>query len=145
MLTTFDNMPIAAVMIDKDDSMYLHNKRFLELFGYTLQDIPQLADWWVKAYPDEQYRKWVIDTWNARLQRSIETGENIEAKEYRVTCKNGDVRDMEISGHFLGDRYLATLIDNTEQNRTKEQLIVAKEAAEAANQAKSLFLAQHEP
>ncbi|MGD9262392.1 MAG: transporter substrate-binding domain-containing protein, partial [Desulfobacterales bacterium] len=97
LLTTFDNMPIAAVMIDKDDSMYLHNKRFLELFGYTLQDIPQLADWWVKAYPDEQYRKWVIDTWNARLQRSIETGENIEAKEYRVTCKNGDVRDMEIS------------------------------------------------
>ena len=138
LLTTFDNMPIAAVMIDKDDSMYLHNKRFLELFGYTLQDIPQLADWWVKAYPDEQYRKWVIDTWNARLQRSIETGENIEAKEYRVTCKNGDVRDMEISGHFLGDRYLATLIDNTEQNRTKEQLIVAKEAAEAANQAEEL-------
>jgi PAS domain S-box-containing protein len=141
LLTTFDNMPIAAVMIDKDDSMYLHNRRFLELFGYTLEDIPHLEDWWVKAYPDEQYRKWVIDTWNARLQRSIETGENIEAKEYRVTCKNGDVRDMEISGHFLGDRYLATLIDNTERNRANKELIKAKEAAEAANQAKSIFLA----
>jgi PAS domain S-box-containing protein len=108
LMTTFDNMPIAAVMIDKDNSMYLHNKRFLELFGYTLEDIPHLEDWWVKAYPDEQYRQWVIDTWNACLQRSIETGKNIEAKEYKVTCKNGDVRDMEISGHFLGDRYLAT-------------------------------------
>jgi two-component system sensor histidine kinase EvgS len=141
LLVTFDNMPIAAVMIDKDDSMYLHNKRFLELFGYTLEDIPTLAEWWVKAYPDEQYRKWVIETWNNVLQRSKETGKNIDAKEYKVTCKNGDVRDMEISGHFLGDRYLATLIDNTERNRAKDQLLGAKEDAEAANQAKSLFLA----
>jgi PAS domain S-box-containing protein len=141
LLVTFDNMPIAAVMIDKDDSMYLHNRRFLELFGYTLEDIPTLAEWWVTAYPDEQYRKWVIETWNSVLQRSKETGKNIEAKEYKVTCKNGDVRDMEISGHFLGDRYLATLIDNTERNRAKDHLVEAKEDAEASNQAKSLFLA----
>ena len=141
LLTTFDNMPIAAVMIDKDDSMYLHNKRFIDLFGYTFKDIPHLADWWISAYPDEQYRKWVIETWNSSLQRSRETGKNIEAKEYKVTCKNGDERDMEISGHFLGDRYLATLIDNTERNRANNELIKAKEAAEAANQAKSLFLA----
>ncbi|MCK4838891.1 MAG: transporter substrate-binding domain-containing protein, partial [Desulfobulbaceae bacterium] len=138
---TFDNMPIAAVMIDKDDSMYLHNRRFLELFGYTLEDIPTLAEWWLKAYPDEQYRKWVIETWNDCLRRSIEEVTNIEAKEYKVTCKNGDVRDMEISGHFLGDRYLATHIDNTERNRAKDQLLKAKEAAEDANRAKSTFLA----
>lgn len=141
LLTTFDNMPIAAVMINHDDSMYLHNKRFLELFGYTLEDIPHLSDWWVKAYPEEEYRKWVIETWNACLQRSIETGENIEAKEYKVTCKNGDVRDMEISGHFLGDRYLATLIDNTERNQAKAEIMKAKEAADNANLAKSIFLA----
>jgi two-component system sensor histidine kinase EvgS len=141
LLTTFDNMPIAAVMINNDDSMYLHNKRFLELFGYTLEDIPHLSDWWVKAYPEEEYRKWVIETWNACLQRSIETGENIEAREYKVTCKNGDVRDMEISGHFLGDRYLATLIDNTERNQAKAEIMKAKEAADNANQAKSIFLA----
>ena len=141
LLTTFDSRPIAAVMIDKDDSMYLHNRRFRELTGYTLAEIPHLADWWVRAYPDPDYRRHVIETWNSCLQRSKETGQNIEAREYKVTCKNGDVRELEISGHYLGDRYLATLTDNTEQNRAQGQLVNAKEAAEAANRAKSVFLA----
>jgi len=141
LLTTFHNMPIAAVMIDGDESMYLHNRKFLELFGYTLEDIPTLDDWWPRAYPDEEYRKWVIETWSECLRVSQETGENIEAKEYKVTCKDGRVRDMEIGGHALGERYLATLIDNTERNRAVEELTQAKEVAEAANLAKSQFLA----
>ena len=52
LLKTFHSMPIAAVMIDSDESMYLHNRKFLELFGYTLDDIPTLDDWWPRAYPD---------------------------------------------------------------------------------------------
>jgi PAS domain S-box-containing protein len=134
-------MPIAACLVDKQENMYYHNKRFIDLFGYKHEEIKTLSDWWPKAYPDEHYRQWVIETWSDCVRRSEEKGTDIEAKEYRVTCKNGQLREMEISGIVLGDRYLATLIDNTEGNRAKDQLVAAKEAAETANQAKSIFLA----
>ena len=136
-----ERMPIAACLVDKQENMYYHNKRFIDLFGYKHEEIKTLSDWWPKAYPDDQYRQYVIETWSDCVRRSEEQGTDIEAKEYRVTCKNGQVREMEISGIVLGDRYLATLIDNTERNRAKDQQVAAKEAAEAANQAKSIFLA----
>ncbi|MGD9249850.1 MAG: transporter substrate-binding domain-containing protein [Desulfobacterales bacterium] len=136
-----ERMPIAACLVDKHENMYYHNRRFIELFGYEHDDIKTLAAWWPKAYPDKHYRQWVIETWSACVRRSEEHGTDIEAKEYKVTCKSGEVREMEISGIVLGDRYLATLIDNTERNRTEEQLVKAKEVAEAANHSKSLFLA----
>lgn len=141
LLSTFDKMPIAACMVDKDGNMFYHNNRFIELFGYAAEEIPKLDDWWPRAYPDDQYRDWVIETWSGCVRRSEETGTDIEAKEYRVTCKDGRTRDMEISGISFGERYLATLIDNTERNRAEAQLIEAKETAESANRAKSFFLA----
>jgi PAS domain S-box-containing protein len=136
-----ERMPIAACMVDKQDNMYYHNNRFIELFGYKHEEIKTLADWWPKAYPDEQYRQWAIATWSDCIRRSEAHGTDIDPREYKVTCKNGQVREMEISGIVLGDRYLATLIDNTERNRTQNQLLEAKEIAESASRAKSLFLA----
>jgi PAS domain S-box-containing protein len=136
-----ERMPIAACLVDKQENMYYHNKRFIDSFGYKHEEIKTLSDWWPKAYPDDQYRQWVIETWSDCVRRSEEQGTDIEAKEYRVTCKDGQVREMEISGIALGDRYLATLIDNTERNRANDELTRAKEAADAANRAKSIFLA----
>jgi PAS domain S-box-containing protein len=141
LLSTFDKMPIAACMVDKEGNMFYHNNRFIELFGYAAEEIQKLDDWWPRAYPDDQYRDWVIETWSGCVRRSEETGTDIEAKEYRVTCKDGRKRDMEISGISFGERYLATLIDNTDRNRAQAQLIEAKETAESANRAKSVFLA----
>jgi PAS domain S-box-containing protein len=140
-LGLIERMPIAACLVDKQENMYYYNNRFIESFGYKREEIKQLANWWTKAYPDEHYRQWVIETWSDCVRRAKEEGTDIEAKEYRVTCQNGDIREMEISGIVLGDEYLATLIDHTERNRTKAKLEKAKDAAETANQAKSIFLA----
>jgi PAS domain S-box-containing protein len=128
-------------MVDMDGNMYFRNNRFIELFGYAPQEIAKLDDWWIKAYPDPQYRDWVIRTWSGHVRRSEQTGSDIQPGEYRVTCKDGQVRDVEISGIAFGERYLATLIDNTERNRIQAELQKAKESAEEANLAKSLFLA----
>ena len=136
-----ERMPIAACLVDKQENMYYHNRRFIDLFGYSHEEIKTLSEWWPRAYPDDEYRHYVVKTWSDCVRRSEEENTDIEAKEYKVTCKNGQVREMEISGIVLGDRYLATLIDNTESNRARNQLIAAKEVAEAANEAKSTFLA----
>ena len=41
------------------------NRRFTELLGYQREEVPTLADWWPRAYPDPAYRAWVVQTWQA--------------------------------------------------------------------------------
>ena len=136
-----ERMPIAACLLNNKGEFYYRNRRFGELVGWKEEEVPTLAEWWPKAYPDKDYRKEVIETWGNYVRLSAEQGTDISADEYRVTCQDGQVRELEISGIVLGDGYLATLIDHTEQNRSRKELKRAKESAEAANQAKSTFLA----
>ena len=40
-------------MLTKD--IILINQRFVDVFGYTVDDVPTLNDWWLNAYPDPHY------------------------------------------------------------------------------------------
>ncbi len=152
-------VPIPLSYVLKDGTIQYMNDRFIQVFGYNHEDIPTLEEWWPLAYPEDSYRQWVLKTWNAAVQTAAETGQDIQPIEYKVTCKNGDIRIMEISGVVLGDDFLAAFIDLTERKQTEEMLrdyhdhleklvekrtidlLLAKEAAEAANIAKSSFIA----
>jgi PAS domain S-box-containing protein len=125
-----DELPIGVCLVDEQGRIYFRNRRFLALFGYDEKEVPSLAEWWPAAYPDPEYREMVLATWNAAVARAAEAGTAIEPIEYRVQCKDGTVRDIEISGMTFGGHFLATFIDLTARRR-----------AESANQAKSAFLA----
>ncbi|MBT8367489.1 MAG: response regulator, partial [Deltaproteobacteria bacterium] len=117
------------------------NPKFTEVLGYTHEDIPTLQEWWPLAYPDPEYRKWVIENWESAVQRAERDNSDIQSDEYRVTCKNGEVRRMFIGGRIAEDFFLATLIDVTELKQAEEAMQQAKEIAEEATRAKGDFLA----
>ena len=114
------DMPIAVVLADNQQVITFRNMRFVELFGYTEDDIKTVADWWLRAYPDEQYRHVVIDTWGRIVEKAFNEGTCLEKCEFSVTCKDSTTRTVEISGVTLGTNLLATFNDVTEQ-RTAEK------------------------
>lgn len=114
--------PIPLAYLSKSGVIEHFNDRFAQLFGYSHEDIPTIEAWWLLAYPDEAYRRWVIATWSAAVQAASESGQDIQPDEYRVACKNGEVRVMEISGVLLGDDVLATFIDLTARKQAEETL-----------------------
>lgn len=114
--------PIPLCYVAKGGVIQDFNDRFAQVFGYTHEDIPTLEEWWQLAYPDATYRRWVLETWNAAVQAAAESGQDIRPVEYNVTCKNGDVRIMEISGVTLDEDFLATFIDLTSRKQAESEL-----------------------
>ncbi len=114
--------PIPLCFVNKNGELSYFNDRFIQMFGYTHDDVPTLNEWWQLAYPDEQYRRWVVETWESAVRRASETNTDIEPIEYNVTCKDGTVRVVVISGITIEDDFLATFIDITERKRAESAL-----------------------
>lgn len=117
-----EDIPLPLCHVNARGELVFANHHFTEVFGYTLADVPNLDVWWQLAYPDPDYRAWVLSTWNAAVRSASDTGSVIRPVEYRVTCKGGKERIVEISGITLGDDFLATFIDVTEHRQEQAQL-----------------------
>ena len=118
----FENVPLPLWFVNKEGGIVKFNGRFEQTFGYSHSEIPTLKEWWQRAFPDPDYRRWVADTWKTSVNSAAVTETDIEPIEYRVTCKNGRVRTVVISGITLGDIFLATFFDVTDRNEAEEQI-----------------------
>ncbi|HPS21016.1 MAG TPA: ATP-binding protein [Candidatus Omnitrophota bacterium] len=117
-----EKVPLPLVYVTKDGVIDFMNERFVRVLGYTSEDVRTLSDWWPRAYPDPKYRQGTIVKWSAAVQNAINSGNDIESGEYRVTCKNGEEKIVNISGIMIGEELLAMLIDLTERKREEELL-----------------------
>ncbi len=133
-------IPLCHVNNSTGDIKYV-NDRFLNIFGYTLTDIPNLNSWWKLACPDPEYREWAIDNWEKAVDYGIKYETDIIPDIYDIRCKNGTVKQVLISGIILGDDFLANFIDLTAQKEIECELITAKEKAEENEKLKTAFLA----
>ena len=61
---------------DKQFESLFFNENFIQEFGYTTEDIPDVDTWYKLMYPDENYRNEVRDAWNAKLLESAAKNEN---------------------------------------------------------------------
>jgi len=126
-----EKAPLPLGLVDKEGLITFRNERFVRVFGYTDEDVPTIVEWWQRAYPDPQYRQWAIERWDTAVRVASAEGRDIEPLEANITCKNGDVRVMEISGISLGKEFLGTFIDITERKRAEKQLQATAERLEA--------------
>ena len=93
------------------------NAEFSAITGYTLEDIPTVGDWLLRAYPDDDYRAEVIANW----ERDV--GEPSRNVVYRVRCADGGDKHLQLRAALLPDeRMVVTMLDVTEQRRALARL-----------------------
>lgn len=146
-------LPMLVVTPPPKSRVLLLNQRFVDIFGYTADEIPDVSAWWQLAYPDNTYREQIRHAWDDAVDKMQAAGKStIEPVVAEIHCKNGERRVAEIGMALTQDSALVVFEDITElvhhrQQLEKqvamrtEQLAHAKEAAESANRAKSVFLA----
>jgi PAS domain S-box-containing protein len=109
--------PYGAALIDKAGRYLFVNPEFTAITGYTLEDIPTGKEWFAKAYPDEQYRRYTIEEWKKDIQAR---GVN---KTFNVACNDGTTKEIEFRSALLDDgRAVTMLLDITERKRAEEAL-----------------------
>lgn len=129
------NLPLGVAVWHKNREIAHLNNSFTTITGYSRQDIDHLDKWPMLAYPDPEYREFVTRHWRASVR------DNHAASEYRVTCKDGSIKDIEFQAAFLPDsRVMNTLIDVTQRNKNDQALRESREIRARARKMESLGL-----
>jgi PAS domain S-box-containing protein len=108
--------PHGISLVDNDGKYVYLNPYYTKITGYTLEDIPSKQEWFKKAYPDENYRRKIIEAWN----KDTLEGELGKIREFKIKCKNGDTKHIEFRSAFLEDKKISVLTDITSRKESEK-------------------------
>ncbi|HBE88448.1 MAG TPA: hypothetical protein DDW67_04825 [Elusimicrobia bacterium] len=107
-----ERLPVAVAVHEMGGAIEFVNAKFTASFGYTLPDIPTLEAWTLRAYPDPAYRAGLLKMWAEWIKNSVETGREMPGGEYRVTCRDGSVRTVFITGIVTSDMKVVSILED---------------------------------
>jgi PAS domain S-box-containing protein len=131
--TLVQESPYGISVIGRSGSYQYLNRKFTEIFGYTIEDVPNGKFWFKLAFPDFSERKRAISLWkNEHL-----TWVPGETKPYirKVRCKNGDYKIICFRPVIMpnGD-YFVFHEDITDRETARKRLVKAHKELKKAHE-----------
>jgi two-component system sensor histidine kinase/response regulator len=117
--------PVPLAMNDREGNITFLNRAFVRTYGYTIEEIPTIKDWFELAYPDPLYRKEIGDNWNEAVEHAFANKTEVTPVEVKVRDKKGHDRDVVINASFLdesGKAIVVTLFDITKAKAEEERI-----------------------
>jgi len=109
-----EQAPYGAVVAntDLDGAIHYVNPEFTALTGYRLEDVPSVADWLERAYPEPDYRRYVLDNWS----RDVDPEHMRRDVVYRVQCRDGSHKYLRLrAAPLAGGRMIVSFVDVSER------------------------------
>ena len=120
-----EESPLGISLLDADNRYEYVNPKFIEMFGYGLEDIPTGREWLRKAYPDKNYRARVIHEWLTGL-KEYGIGE-ARPRTYDVRCKDDSIKIIHFRSVTMETGEQITFCEDiTDQKNLEAQLLVAQ-------------------
>jgi len=121
-----DRSPLPIAVVDINDNIVYNNRACFNLFGFLKKDLKDLESWWNRVYPDPVYRQSVMDDWYSDYKDSQKNRERFGPKEYKVTCGNGAVVDVEFYAVPVGDLTFIIMNNMTKHRKAEVELVKTK-------------------
>nr|WP_296336920.1 EAL domain-containing protein [uncultured Acidovorax sp.] len=112
-----ERLPMGLCLVQDDGLISFRNQRYVQICGYTQEEVPDTDTWWKLAYPDAAER----DAIRQRLLDSKHLGV-IPLSEYTIRCADGKYKPVEISGIFVEGGRLITMQDLSERKAAEEEI-----------------------
>ena len=130
--TFVENLPAGAVYVEGE--RLVMNRGVERLTGYHRSELSTLEQWFERLCGADAPRE--------RERHEAERAQGFRnARQIAIRTRDGGQRELELAASRLRGAEVWLLHDVTERNRAQELMQRAKEAAEAAAQAKAEFLA----
>ncbi len=118
-------LPFAAI-VTEDGPMprpvKLINQAFTHTFGYTLADIPTVAEWFALAYPDEVYRIELLTAWESDIRRAFDGPTDMPTREVEIRTQFDTTVRVLLSAQTMGKYLITSFVDVSQQRRTEAEL-----------------------
>ncbi len=134
-----DNVSQGITLIDRDLRVIVHNRALREIYGFPESLFAKNANFAdVIRFLAERGDYGPVDV-EAMVRDRVERHRHFVAHHVETPMANGKI--IEVRGKPVAEGMVATYTDITARRQAENDLRVAKDAAEAANRAKSDFLA----
>ncbi|EDZ63737.1 diguanylate cyclase/phosphodiesterase with PAS/PAC and GAF sensor(s) [Sulfurimonas gotlandica GD1] len=119
-----DDFPIGIARNDTTGKLpNRFNKFLIEMFGWEVSDIDTMDKWFLKAYPDGQYRNQVLQLWQEKINETEAQGKCYsEPFNVKITCKDGSLKWCEVRYYRKDNFVYGTFVDITETNNLTTSL-----------------------
>ncbi len=129
-----DYSPFPISIVESSGVITYLNKRFTDVFGYTIEELPTIRDWQNHAYPDEKVREEMEATRISWLHSSA-IGEVTQIRA-RIKSKDGSNREIEIRAVSMsGARQFITYEDVTDRLEIEKIRAIHKSIVETSEEA----------
>jgi len=110
------------------------NKAFRDLFGYTLDDIPNIESWYSSLSSKPQYYQDVIEPWIKECQES----DVAHALKTMLHCKDRSLKQVSVTFSLVGDKRLWYFSDVTDYWIAEKRLRARSEMLEMVAKSSAL-------
>ncbi len=117
-----EHLPMGLCLVQSDGRISFRNDSYIQICGYTAQDVPDVETWWQRAFPDEAERSIARGTWRQAAQTAVAGGGVIPAGEYTIRCADGTRRPIEVSGVVVEGGHLVTMQDLSQRKAAEEEI-----------------------
>ncbi len=120
-----EDSPIPYAIHDAGRRIRYLNPQFVRTYGYTIEDLPDLAAWAATVFPDSAYRQWIREQWEQRLALARSANGTMSPLEVRIRSKDGSMRTAMVYAHsrLAGSdaTYLVVLLDITQMKEMEAE------------------------
>jgi two-component system cell cycle sensor histidine kinase/response regulator CckA len=122
--TIIQKSPYGILLLGEKGKFLYINPEFVRITGYALEDVPTGKEWFLQAFPDENYRGKALEIWKADMAANIVGS----ARVFHISCRDGNIKVLEFRAARIDEsRAMVMLTDITDRKRIEYALIESEE------------------
>ena len=120
--SVLERLPMGLCLVQNDGRISFRNQRYVEICGYTEEDVPDVESWWTRAIVDPVERNAMRQLWHGIDFLALTDQASMPMTEYNILCADGQRKPIEVSGVLVEGGRIITMQDLSERKAAEEEI-----------------------